>query len=239
MSTTTLILIYLGIALIGSRLPFIRVFLAHVHNLVSQVISVCLEGGRNKIHLQRDGSAQTTGTLESTFKKALISYVGYTGASVAAIGLFYLVVSGSYYLVIYLFLGLTVLALLLWIRNLFGIVWGLSVSLLLALPVYFHFQTALPSFIRYQMDLPLTINYEMILVHISIFLASVLFVQSVICAVQVCKQSFMSRSNPARKIALVQTKFVPAIVLGLALVGQTVYAGFYFVQNFISLPFNF
>jgi hypothetical protein len=49
----------------------------------------------NKIQLLREGFGQTTGTLTSPFKKALISYAGYTGTSVAAIGLFYLVLRAS------------------------------------------------------------------------------------------------------------------------------------------------
>jgi hypothetical protein len=215
MNIATLILIYLCIAFAGSRLPYIRVCLAHCHNLVCTVISVCLEGGRNnKILLHRDGTGQTTGRLISPFKKALISYAGYTGASVASIGLFYLVSRGHYHLVIYLFLGLSVLALLLWIRNLVGVLWGISLTALLALPIYFQ--------------------YGAFLVHISIFLASVLFTQSIICAIQVCKQSFMSRNNPGRKAALVQTKFIPAVILGLILCGQTAYVGYFFVRNFIG-----
>jgi hypothetical protein len=74
----------------------------------------------------------------------------------------------------------------------------------------------------------------MVMVHISIFLASALFTQSIISAIQVCKQAFMSRSNPGRKAAMVQTKFIPAAILGLALVGQTAYAGYFFIRNFIS-----
>jgi hypothetical protein len=185
-----------------------------------------MEGG--KIHLYRDGSGQTTGNGTSPFKKALISYAGYTGTSVAAIGFFYLVSREYYHLVIYLYLGLSVLALLLWIRNAFGVIWGISVSVLLALPVYFRYKTVLP----------VNVNFEMVLVHMSIFLSSVLFVQSIIGAVQVCKQSFMSRSNPKRKAALVQTKLVPAVVLGIILFGQTVLAGYFFALNFINLPFS-
>lgn len=231
MNTTMLILIYLGIALVGSRLPFVRVYLAHCHNLVNQVISVCLEGGRkNKIRLYRDGSAETTGNTASPLKKALISYVGYTGASACALGLFYLVERGSYHLVIYLFIGLIVLSLLLWIRNLFGVIWGLSLVVLLVTPAYFRY---------YGIVLPMKIDYEMVLDQISIFLASVLFIQSIIGAIQVCIQSFMSRSNPARKVALVQTKFFPAMVLGLTLVVQTVYVGYFLVQKFIGFPFSF
>ncbi|WP_144556063.1 M50 family metallopeptidase [Bacillus sp. X1(2014)] len=218
MDPTTLILIYLVAGLVGSRLPFVRVYLAHCHNLVSMVINVCLEGGwNNKIHLHPDGTGQTTGSLISPFKKALISYTGYTVASAAAIGLFYFVSGGHYHLVVYLFLVLSVLALLLWIRNMFCVIWGLSLVALLAFPLF--------------------LQHEMIFVHLSIFLAAILFTQSIICAIHVCKQAFMSRSNPARKAALVQTKFIPAVILGLALFGQTLYAGYFFVQNFIGLPF--
>jgi hypothetical protein len=226
-----LILSYLGIAVVGSRLPFIRVFLVHCYNIVSQVISVCLEGGRkNKIKLFPDGSAVTTGNIASPFKKALITYAGYTGTSIVAIGLFYLVSKGSYYLVIYLFLGFITLTLVLWIRNLFGVIWALSLWVLLALPVYFR---------SFGTGLPIPVNYDLILTHISIFLAAILFVQSIICAFQVCKQCFMSKNNPARKSALFQTKFVPAVFLGLTLVGQTIYVGYFFVQKFIGLPFGF
>ncbi|WP_251550262.1 M50 family metallopeptidase [Neobacillus muris] len=240
MSTSILVPIYLAIALAGSGLPIIKIFLAHFHNLVSLVICACLEGGRGiKIQLLRDGSGQTTGAIASPFKKALISYAGYTAVSVTAIGLFYLVARGSYHLVIYLSLGWTILALVLWIRNLFGVFWGLSVAVILALPVYLRCQMAMPAQIRYELVFPFHINYELVFVHMSIFLASVLFIQSIICAVRVCKQMFMSRTNPARKAALVQTKFVPAIVLGLALLSQTIYAGYFFVQNFISIPFRF
>ncbi|MDR4949665.1 M50 family metallopeptidase [Neobacillus cucumis] len=213
MSTTTLILIYLVAAFLGSRVPVVRVYLAHVHNLVYLVISVCLEGVRkNKIKLYQDGFGETTGNLTSSFKKALISYAGYTGASLAAIGLFYLVTRGYYHLAIYLVLGICVLALVLWIRNAYGVIWGISLVVLLALPVYFR--------------------TDMVLAHLSILLASVLFSQSIVGAIQVCRQSLMTRGNPGRKAALVQTKFVPAVVLGMVLFGQTLYVGYYFVRNF-------
>lgn len=208
--------------------PFLRSYFAYFHNLVNLVISACLEGG--KIHLYRDGSGQTTGSAVSPFKRALISYAGYTGASVAAIGLLYLVLKGHYHLVIYLYLGLSVVALLLWIRNAYGVLWGISTVALLALPIFFRYETVLA--------LPVHVNFETVLLHIGICLASVLFIQSMIGAVQVCRQAFISRSNPKRRAALVQTKFIPAVVLGVILLGQTILAGYFFSLNFISLPFS-
>lgn len=191
------------------------------------MVSACLEGG--KIHLYRDGSGQTTGSQTSPFKKALIAYAGYSAASMATMGLFYLVTRGYYEYVIYLYLGLAVLALLLWIRNSFGVIWGISVVVVLSAPIYFRYNNVVS---------PVNVNFETVLIHFSIFLASVLFVQSIIGAIQVCRQSFMKRSNPKRKAALVQTKLIPAAVLGLILFGQTVLAGYFFALNFISLPFS-
>ncbi|MBM7654486.1 hypothetical protein JOC76_003972 [Neobacillus cucumis] len=106
---------------------------------------------------------------------------------------------------------------MLWIRNTYGVIWGISLVVLLALPVYFR--------------------TDMVLVHLSILLASVLFSQSIVGAIQVCRQSLMTRGNPGRKAALVQTKFVPAVVLGMVLFGQTLYVGYYFVRNFLGFPF--
>lgn len=80
MNTSMLILIYVAIAVVGSRLPYLRVYLAHCNTLVFEVISVCIEGGKtNKIKLHKDGSGQTTNNVNSPFKKALIAYAGYTG----------------------------------------------------------------------------------------------------------------------------------------------------------------
>ncbi|MEH7107820.1 M50 family metallopeptidase [Bacillus sp. JJ1764] len=239
MSTNKLILLYLGITLVGSLLPVVRVFLSHFHNLISLGISVCLEGGRkNKIQLHRDGTGQTTGAAISSLKKAITIYAGYTGTMVGAIGLFYLVERGSYEWVIALVLGFTILALLLWIRNLVGVIWALTVIVLLVVPLYFRFQIFLPVNFRYELALPFSISYDMILVQISILLASVLFIQSIITTFKVCRQSFMAKSNPGRKAAIVQTRYIPAVVLGLVLLGQNVFVGYLFVENFLGLPFH-
>ncbi|HEY2421722.1 MAG TPA: M50 family metallopeptidase [Neobacillus sp.] len=215
MTNTMLILMYVAIALVCSRIPYLRVYFSLCNTLLQQVVCVCLEGGiTNKIKLHKDGSSETTNNVNSPFKKALIAYAGYTGTLIAAIGLFYFVSKGNYHIIIYLVSGLVGISLLLWIRSLFGLIWGLSFLCVLAVPIYF--------------------KYEAIVVHISIFLASVMFIQSLMNALQVCKQSFLSRENPARKAAIVQTKFFPAMILGFVLLGQSLYAGYFIFKNFLS-----
>ena len=210
MDSTILILMYVVIALAGTRIPYVRVFLSLCNTLVYEVIYVCLEGGvTNKIKLHKDGLGTTTNTGTSPFKKALIGYAGYTGTSIAAIGLFFLVSKGSYHLVIYIFIGLLVSSLLLWIRNLFGFIWGITFVSLLVLPLYFR--------------------YELVITHTSIFLASILFTQSILNALRVCKQSFLARENTT----FAKIKMLPSFILGLILFAQSLYGGYFIFKNFL------
>lgn len=212
---TMLVLLYVAITLVGSRIPYLRVFLSLCHTLVHEVICVCLEGGiTNKIKLHKDGSGQTTNHVNTPFKKALIAYAGYTGTLISAIGLFYLVSRGNYHLIIYLFIGLLVGSLLLWVRNFFGFIWGLTFVILLSLPIYFR--------------------YELVIMHISIFLASVLITQSTLNALELCKQSFLSRRNPDRTTIFAKIKVAPAFIMGLVLFAQSLYAGYFIFKSFLS-----
>lgn len=216
MNTTILIFIYVAAAFVVSRIPFLRVYLSLCYTLLYEVICVlCLKGGLGqKIKLHKDGSGQITNQVHSPFKTALIAYAGYTGTSLTAIGLFYLVSRGSYQFIIYLFIGLLVLSLLLWIRHLFGLFWALSWVSLLTVPIYF--------------------SYGLVIMHISIFLASIILTQSILHAFHLCRQSFMRRKNPARTAALVQGALIPAVIWGIVLLGQSLYAGYFIFKNFLS-----
>lgn len=129
-------------------------------------------------------------------------------------GLYYLVVKGSYRLIVYAFIGVLLLSLLLWIRNLFGAIWVLSLSCLLAVPVYF--------------------NYNIAFVHISIFLASVVFTQSVLHAAKVCTQSIQDSKDFPKKAVLTRAKMLSGFLIGLILLGQSLYGGLYIFKNFLS-----
>jgi uncharacterized membrane protein YjdF len=218
-NVTMLILIYLGIALVGSRVPFLRVYFALCNTLVQEVVhafsSLLLKGELfSKIKLHKDGTGETVNQIHAPFKKVLIAYAGYTGTSLAAIGLFYLVSRDNFDLIVYMFIGLIGLSLLLWIRNLYGFIWALSFGLLVALPIYF--------------------GNELVIMHVSIMLASVIFTQSIFQAYQLFRQSFMRRKNPHRTAALAQTALIPAVIWGVVLLGQSLYAGYFIFKNFLS-----
>lgn len=156
MNHTLPILVYLFIALIVTQIPYLRVYFSLGNTLLYEVIRVMLEGGvKKKINLHNEGSGRIINIENSRFKHILITYLAYTGASLAAIGLFYLVSNQNYYFIIYLFIALMVVSVLLWIRQFWGIIWVLSFVVLLALPMY--------------------LGQTIAIMHISIFLSSFLY----------------------------------------------------------------
>ena len=210
------ILVYLFIALIVTKIPYVRVYFSNLNTLLREVIRVILEGVvANRINLQHTGSRNMTIAENSRFKNTLITYVGYTGESVAAIVLFYLVSNQSYQMIVYLFIGLIAGAAILWVRHFWSIMWALSFVVLLALPIYF--------------------GYSIAIMHISIFLAAILLVQSIVNGIRVCRQSFLERKNRSESGLFARVKFIPAMMLGIIILGQSLYTGYYIVINFLRI----
>jgi hypothetical protein len=216
-STTSLILIYLTAALAVSRLPVFRVYFSLCNTLIEKVIHVLAvvvtrEGKANKIKLYKNGSGETTNIVNSKIQKVMIVFIGYTGTLLLAMGLFYLLSFNQFHFIIYFFIGLMVVSILLWIRNLFGILWALSFIVLLVLPVYFR-------------------NNFMIM-HISIFLSSQILIQAIINAFHVIGQSFKSEGKPG---ALTKIAKIPAIICGIALLGQSLYAAYFIFNEVLNI----
>jgi hypothetical protein len=213
-STTSLILLYLAAALAISRLPMFRVYFSLCNTLIEKIIHVLAvvvtrEGKSNKIKLYKNGSGETTSIVNSKIQKVMIVYIGFTGTLLLAMGLFYLLSFNKFHYVLYFFIGLLVISILLWIRNLFGLLWALSFVSLLAVPLYFR--------------------NELAILHISIFLSSLILIQAIINAFQVIGQSFKTGERPG---ALTKIARIPAVICGIALLGQSLYAA-YFIFNHV------
>ncbi|WP_042354492.1 M50 family metallopeptidase [Bacillus rubiinfantis] len=213
------IVIYLAVALLMTRIPFLRVYFAQCNTLLHEVIRVCIQGGMTKIHLHQASAAQMLSTGNSRFKQTVITYAGYTGASLAAIGLFYLVSRQQYHVILYLFIGFMTVSALMWIRNFSGFIWALSFAAILTLPLYFR--------------------YEVVIIHAGIFLASMVLVQSILNGIDVCQHMIRERKNPAREGFFAHIKLLPFLLFGMVLLGQSLFVGYYIIKNLVILSFHF
>jgi hypothetical protein len=209
------IIVYLAAALVVTRIPFVRRYLSICYTLLHEVMRALI-GGEKRIRLvkHKDETIETASTL----KHDLISYISYTVASLAAIGLFYLVSIHRYEWILYLLSGLIAVALVFWLRHFLEFVWALSFTALLLAPIYF--------------------GYTLATKPMAIFLGSYILVQSVLTSLSLCKESFANRK---RKGIAAKVKWVPSMILGLVLLGQALYAGYFIVGNFIfdiGLPWS-
>jgi hypothetical protein len=209
------ILVYILISWVVTRIPFIKGYFSLCNTLLHGVIRGVLEGGLlNKINLVKNDTNRMSTIENSRFKHTIITYATYTGESLATIGLFYLVSKHNYSFILYLFIGLMVVAVFLWIHHLSGILWALSFAFLLTFPIYF--------------------NQPILVMHIGIFLSALLLVQSIKNGIQVCRRSLLERHNPGLSGFLARMKWLPALMLGVVLVGQSLFTGYFIARNILS-----
>lgn len=208
------ILVYLLSALIVTQIPFLKAYFSLCNTLCHEVIRLVLEGKlAKKITLPNNQSEQIGNYENSRFKHTLITYAVFTGESLATIGLFYLVSNQNYESILYLFIGLMIVSVLLWIRNFYGIIWALSFVVLLAVPVYF--------------------SYDIVIMHISIFLSAFLLIQSIMNGFQICRKSLLQRHTASGILAKV--KIFPVMMVGVILFGQSLYTGYFIAKRIFNL----
>jgi hypothetical protein len=205
---------YLAFALIVSYIPFIKIYAALCNTLIHEISHLIFSRRKfsNKIALHHDGTGLAR-THSNWFMGILVSYSGYTGSSLTAVGLFYLMHKGYYAFVVYFFIGLVTIAALVWIRNLFGFVWAVSFVVLLTLAA---FQ-----------------NLEVLMIHISMLLSSIVLVQSITTALTVFKLSATHSEAAGDATDLARATWTPALLWGTLFMGQSLYAGYFIFLHFL------
>lgn len=216
MENTTLIYIYLAIAIVLTNLPLIGNYFALANTLIHEVchlvFCILTNGKPNKISLQPDASGVAITESASWFARIIVSYAGYTGSSLAAVGLFYALSKGYYEFIFYFFMGLSVISLLFWVRNFYGVIWTISFISLFAFTIYKEI--------------------DFLIVHLSIFLSCIVLVQSIFTAFIILKLSFKQRKNAGDATNLAKATFIPAIIWGAVFFAQSLYAGHFIVTNY-------
>ncbi|WP_394187055.1 M50 family metallopeptidase [Metabacillus halosaccharovorans] len=208
--------VYLLMALIVAYIPLVRHYFSCCNKLCHEVIRLLIEGKSAKKIKIGQKSVNLNEHSHSRMKHILITYGGHTCESLVAVGLFYLVSKQNYQLILFLFIGVLVVTSLFWIRNVIGIVWALSFVTFLALPIYFK------------------INF--VIVHIGIFLASFLLIQSIINVFKIWRKSF--RKKNAEGGFFSRVKLLPIMLGCFILLGQSLYTGYFIAINFWGVNFG-
>lgn len=203
MNTMTLTLVYLAAALVITRIPFLRGYFSLFNTLIQEVVQRFFTKGETSSSGQK---------VNSAFKQGIITYIGYTITAVLAIVLFYCIAKGRYPFILLLLIVLIVLSLLS-IRSFISFIWALSFVVLLAGPLYY--------------------KHELAIMHLSIFLSSVILVQLIMNALKEVSLSLKKNHDKSAPIAIITR--IPAVIFGLILLGQSLFAGYFIIDSLLNL----
>jgi hypothetical protein len=211
------IYIYLAIAIIISFIPYIRSFFGTIHTLIHETghaLAALLTSGKVysiSLFSSTDGVAYTGS--KSWVSSVIVTYSGYTFSSVMTILAFFLIANGEEISLFYIYLGLAVINLLLWVRNKFGIFW---------LMTYIGGSYLL---VHYQLS-----SLKEIVVYI---LSSVLLVQSVLASLTIFLLSFTKTQQAGDALGLQKLTYIPAFIWGTLFFTQSFFSAYYVIKNLI------
>lgn len=233
MENLSLIYVYLTVATLMAVIPsligafsFSRRVLIKVKTIfeipnvliheVSHAVAAILTFGRvHSISLYSTNEGVAVTSSSNWLSRIIVSYAGYTGASGAAVGLYYLLYKGQYEWIIYIFMGITILSTIFWVRNFYGFLWSIA------------FVSGMGYIVWNQMGI--------LLLHTSIFLSSIVLIQSIWTSFVILKLSFTQRKEAGDATNLAKSTFIPAMVWGTLFAVQASVAGYYVVTQFITM----
>jgi hypothetical protein len=218
MNHITLIYIYLVIALLITNIPFIGKYSAIANTIIHEashcILALLFSGKVHSMSLFSDTSGEARVSTRNWMSRILISYAGYTGSSLAAIGLYFALSKGKYEIILISFIVLLIVCLLFWIRNIYGFIWTISFVCLIGFIVYENIGT--------------------LILQVSFLLSAIVLAQSVSSAFVVLKLSLRDSKNAGDATNLANSTFIPAQLWGLLFFVQSLYAAYYIFVHFIT-----
>lgn len=184
------------------------------HEMGHAIVCLLCKGRVVKISLFPSTEGQIITTSDSWLSRVFISYAGYTFSPLVAYVCFYLIAEGLHLELLYGFIGVSLVNLVLWVRNLYGIFWLITFSGLCSLFVYSSHSGAIEIFVH--------------------FLAALLLVESVRSAFIIFYISLRDRLHAGDATSLAKSTFVPAFIWGTLFLVQSVVVAYWIFRSFLA-----
>ncbi|KHF39970.1 M50 family metallopeptidase [Halalkalibacter okhensis] len=210
--------LYLYILAAGFSLfvPFLRSAFGPIHTLIHEcghaIASLILSGKVYSISLYRTTEGVAFTASGSWISSVLVTYAGYTFTSIIAIFNFYLISVGQSILLFYMLLGLAFISLILWVRNIYGMIWLFLFIGGCLLLVYFQLRPVME-----------------IVVY---FLSCIILVHSTFASFTIFCFSLSNKHSAGDADRLQQLTYIPAFIWGLLFFFQSI-GSTYIIFRFI------
>jgi riboflavin transporter FmnP len=200
------------------RVPILGTYLTVVNTMIHEsghaLMALLTHGDVAAMSLFMNTEGATWVASASRFGQILTSLAGYVFSSVAAFAFFWLLKKSKHSLVCCLLLGFVAADLLLWVRNLYGILWLLTFGALLI----YLLRSSRTMLVRYAM----------------LFICGIVWVDSIWSAVQVLELAVLYPSSAGDAANLARYAVLPAFVWGALFVLQSLFFGWRAVRVWLS-----
>ncbi|MCT2343379.1 M50 family metallopeptidase [Bacillales bacterium AN1005] len=217
--TLTSFLIYLLAAVVLLHIPILGKYVAVIQTLIHEighgVMAIICGGKVKKIHLFANTEGLAFTMHANWFSRFITTLSGYVFASAFSFFSIGMITIGAYRMLLFIYVGLCLTALVLWIRNLYGFIWIVCASsVFLWLSIY---------------------GSAMLKVHILQLLTCILFAESIKSAFTILYLSIKrpKRAGDATSLAEM-TKIIPAFIWGLLFFCQAVFFSYLSVNHIIQ-----
>lgn len=202
--------IYLIVAYLISYVPWIGRYVTVINTLVHEnghaIAALLLKGKVYSIKLFMNTEGEAVTGQRGWFSSVVTAYAGYTCSSLVAYLCVHFLHRGHTVWILYGFIAIALVNLILWIRNLYGVVWLLSFVVLCGWTVY-NGPLFLQTFVAY-------------------FLTAVMLTQSVSSAFQIFILSVVKRKEAGDATSLAHYTSIPAMFWGALFLVQSLYVAY-------------
>lgn len=205
------LLLFILIAAAITRIPIVGKYFSIVNTLIHELghaFMAILTGGRvDKIQLfsNTEGTAWTSNRF--WFGRVLTSVAGYVFASLVSCVFLYFISVQKYNFILYTLVFFLVIALLFWVRNLYGLFWMATFCTIFGLLIWY--------------------DQETLTMYVLLFICATIFVQSIYSAWVILYLSFKTPSNAGDASNLAKFTFIfPTQIWGIFFSLQSLYFGF-------------
>lgn len=189
------------------RIPKVGVYFRCIntffHEVGHAIFSILTSGSVERIDLFADTTGAAYTRSKNIIGKLIVPLAGYPFAAAASFGAFWLLENGKQDIFIYAMGGISILALILWVRNGYGIFWLVTFTLLLFAVWYFEIP-ALSFYVCY-------------------FFACMLAIESLYSSLVILYLSAENPKGSGDAANLRKLTYVPAVVWGILFAAQALF----------------
>lgn len=212
--TTTEFFVFLVIALIVTRVPVVGKYFRSVNTMLHEnghgFMSILTGGTIEKINLFANTEGVATTGSRWWLGRVLTSLAGYPFASFMAYVFYLFFVNEQYSILFYGLAGIVVLNLILWVRNIYGVIWLISFAAIL--------------WGLYYLGNPMYIEYSLL------FIGAILLVDSIASSLVIFVMSVKTPNDAGDTTNLRKSTMISARVWGLVFLVQSLYFGYLIVE---------